>query len=235
MSLPPSSLDIAIATFLAQLLGRHPLFDLGVQSMIRHGLLGGFWYACALFFLWLQVARENKDEVRLRVMTLITGSVITIGLTFLAASLVSWPPPHQYSELTNLFPNYIERNPTMNCFPSQSTAVYGSIAAGVYSVRKNLGLILWLALPVAVSLPRMYVGGHYFTDVVVGVALALIGYGIARYVLESRVISFVHRILNSRKSIQFVLDFLICVWILEVAVEFREVVWFIHGTRAVLG
>jgi len=86
-------------------------------------------------------------------------------------------------------------------------------------------MFLWGAVAVFVALPRMYVGGHYFADVVVGVALAWIGFLGARYCLESRVISGMDAFFQGSSTLRSARDLLVFVWILQVAVEFREVVW----------
>lgn len=230
----PSYLDIWIARELAECLNRYPQFDMAVQSGIRHNVLGGFWYAAALFMIWVHAARQNQTAVRLRMLTVIAGSVITILLTIAAAFVISWPPPIHSPGLAGLFPSFLEASPNTNCFPSQSTAVYGSIAAGIYSLQRTAGWILWVALPFVVSLPRMYVGGHYFSDVVASLGLALAGYACARYLLEPALISRLHAYLAERCQVQYVLDFLIFGWILEVAVEFRDFAWLLRGIKMVL-
>jgi len=149
--------------------------------------------------------------------------------------VISWPPPIRHLDLSSLFPNYIDRNPDTNCFPSQSTALYASVAAGIYSLHRRTGMFLWVAVAAFVALPRMYVGGHYLTDVVVGVLLAGLGYAGARYGLESRVISRLDTFFEGSMALCTAREVLVFVWILQVAVEFREAVWFKRGLEMLLG
>lgn len=235
MVLSPSQLDIWVATILASMLRRHMFLDVAILSAIRHNILGGFWFAAALFVFWLQATRANSQKIRLRIMTILVGSILTMFLTLLASSAISWPPPIFQRDLSNLFPDYFDRNPNINCFPSQSTALYATIAIGMYSLDRLTGILLWIAVPVLVALPRMYVGGHYLTDVVVGVLLAGLGYAGARYGLESRVISRLDAYLEGSMSLRTARDVLVFVWILQVAVEFREIVWFKRGLEMLFG
>lgn len=225
MLLSPTGPDLWVAKELLGFLKIHPLFDLAVQSMIRHNILGGFWFGAALFICWIQCTRRGESEIQLRIWTILIGSTLAILLTLLGGALISWPPPSRYPPLASLFPHYFEMNLNTNCFPSQSTALYGSIAAGVYSLHKASGWVLWTMVAVFVALPRMYVGGHYLTDVVVGVLLALAGYAAARYFLEAKLTSKIPLFFKKNPGLQYLREFLIFFWILQVSVEYREVSW----------
>jgi membrane-associated phospholipid phosphatase len=231
MQLSPTGFDIWLASKLGECLNRFPLFDESIQSGLRHYVLGGFWYAGAMFVFWVQAARGGEHNKRLRIITTIVGSAITILLALLAGVILTWPPPIQNPQLAHFFPPYIDLNPNTNSFPSLSTALYGSVAAGIYSIHKTTGLFLWVALPLLVSLPRMYVGGHWFSDIVAGLAFALIGYALARYLLETSLLARLETTLASHRPWVIIADFLVFIWILEVAVEFREAVWLVNAFK----
>ena len=234
MAMLPTRLDLWLATALAGFLRLHPQFDLGVQSAIQHNILGGFWFGAALFVCWIHAARNGQGEVQLRTLTILIGSALAVLLALLAGAVVSWPPPARYPGLAYLFPDYLQANPNTNCFPSQSAALYGSIAAGVYSLHKASGGILWLLVVICVALPRMYVGGHYMTDVLVGLLLALVGYASARRLLEARVTSKIEPFLGKRPRLRLLREFLVFVWILQVTVEFEDVVWIKHVVESLI-
>jgi hypothetical protein len=125
----------------------------------------------------------------------------------------------------NLYPRYLADNPNVNSFPSQSTALYAVVAAGIYSLRKDVGLALWLAVGFLVALSRMYVGGHYISDVLVGLLSGLGGYLCARRFLESRLGVLADRVFRKSGWQQVLGQALVFAWILQVAVEFRDAVW----------
>ncbi|MBZ5543107.1 MAG: phosphatase PAP2 family protein [Acidobacteriia bacterium] len=229
MQLSPTGFDIWLASKLGECLNRFPLFDECIQSGLRHYVLGGFWYAGAMFVFWVQAARLGEHEKRLRIITTIVGSAITILLALLAGMVLTWPPPIRNAELAHFFPPYIEPNLNASSFPSVSTALYGSVAAGIYSIHRTTGLVLWVALPLLVSLPRMYVGGHWFSDIIAGLILALIGYALARYLLEPPLLARLETILANNRRWMIVTELLVFAWIFEVAVEFREGVWLVRA------
>jgi len=229
MQFSPTGFDIWLATKLGECLNRSPLFDQGIQSALRHFVLGGFWYAAAMFIFWVQSARHGQRSTRVRIITTIIGSAITILLTLLVGLVIAWPPPMRDPELAHFFPPYIDRNPNESSFPSMSTALYASVAAGIYSIHRTAGFFLWVALPLLVSLPRMYVGGHWFSDIVAGLILALIGYAVARCLLESRVLAPLEAAIAGNQHFMVITEFLVFAWILQVAVEFREGVWLVRA------
>lgn len=221
----PTPFDYWLAKSLAQFAASHKQFALAVESGIRHTLFGGFWFGAVLFVLWLHAERTGQKETRVRVLTILAGSVVAVLLTIAAGALVSWPPPIRTLSIRDLYPTPMWENLNTNCFPSQSSAAYASVAAGVYSLHKATGWILWVLVALFVALPRMLVGGHYFTDVVVGAALGLLGYAAARYLLEAKLISKVDLFMDRRPLFRLALQLLMFVWIVQVTVEFREVSW----------
>ena len=212
-------------TQLAKLLGRYPIVDLGVQSAIRHHVLGGFWFAACLFVFWTLGARPGGDNVRRRVLTILIGSAVATVSALLFGELFSWLPPSRNPVLAHYYPSYLSENMNINSFPSLSTALYAAVAAGIFSLNKGVGWALWLGVGVLVSLPRVYVGGHYPTDVFVGLVLGLLGYFVARTFLEPCVGPYIDRLFQQATCPCVLGEFVVCVWILQIAVEFRELVW----------
>jgi membrane-associated phospholipid phosphatase len=221
----PTHFDIWFMVELARFVGRYPLFDRAVQSAIAHNVLGGLGYSIALFVFWIEAERTGKEATRQRILTTLLGSILAITLTILAGKFLSWLPPARNPIFAGFYAKYFGHNPNTNCFPSQSTAVYSAVAAGIYSLCRSVGLLLWVGIAVAVALPRLYVGGHYPTDILVGCVLGLTGYLISRHVLEMRLISRLESLFIRGSPLRIFTEVLVFCWILQVAVEFRDVVW----------
>lgn len=221
----PSTLDLWIAENLIEFLGRHELFARSVQSAIRHNLLGGIWFAAAIFLLWVEGGRSGAPELRRRVLSTIVGSGLAILLTLPATALVSWPPPNWHPELRARFPLYLDRNPNPNSFPSQSTAAYTAIAAGVLSVRRRMGGLLLLTAALGVGFPRMWVGGHYLSDVLAGLALGLLGCLVALRLAEPGLVFRLETWLDAGPRRKLIREGFVFLCILQIAVGFREIVW----------
>ena len=83
-----------------------------------------------------------------------------------------------------------------------------------------------MGIGVLVALPRIYLGGHYLTDVLAGLVAGLGGYWVAM-LLESRTVSlcktaFEYQWGHWQRTLAECVVFL---WILQGATEFRHVVW----------
>lgn len=225
VALAPTRFDVWFVSALAGFLGRSRLFDIGVQSAAHHGILGGFWYAAALFVLWLHAAKNREEKMRLRIITTMMGCLSAILLILLASALIQWAPPILDPALSRLYPNTIYAVSDPNSFPSHSTTVYTAVTAGVYSLDKLKGTLLWAGIIFLIGLPRIYVGGHYPTDVLAGFVLGLAGYAFARYLLEPGLLPRIELAAQASPRLSALEEFVVFVWILEVALEFRDAVW----------
>lgn len=223
MGFPPNGFDIWLAKELASFLEISTYFNNVVQRAVYFGLLGSLWFAAALFIFWIQSARKGRLDIQLRILSTMAGSAIAISLTIVAGYLFTRPPPARLPELHAAYLYYYGLNPSTNCFPSQSVALYAVVAAGVYSIHRILGWVLWVMVLGFVALPRMYMGGHYLTDVLAGLALAAVGYLSARHLLEKEWIAKARDFSMRSEELQWVREFLVFLWILEVALEFRDV------------
>jgi len=235
----PFTFDMWLAGKLVEFIARHELFTIVVQSAIRHNVLGGIWFAGVIFLLWIEGVRNGDPALRRRVISAITGSALAILLTLPAAALVNWPPPNRHPDLRKLYPLYLDRNPNQNSFPSQSTAAYAAIAVGVFSVRRRLGILLLLIATFGVGFARIYVGGHYLTDVLAGLILGLIGCFLVVRFAEPWLVFRLDAWLDAGPRRRLARDAFIFLCILQVAVGFREVVWLRDSlpvlVRALLG
>ena len=223
MALGPSTFDIWFVRQLVHLLGRFPLLDLAVESAIRHGVLGGLLFAATVFLFWMQAARSGQRNVRWRLLTTLLASILAVAMSLLVAQLIAWLPPSRNPEISNLYPSYLEEKLSNNSFPSQSTALYASVAAGIFSVNRIGGSVLWIGVCLLVGLPRIYVGGHYPTDVLAGALIGLAAYWISRGFFEPNLVLWLDQILEHRFRAWG--EVIVFVWILQLAVEFRELVW----------
>jgi undecaprenyl-diphosphatase len=221
----PPRLDLWLVSHLAMWWGRVPALDLAVEQGVAYGVLGGLWYAGAVFLTWVQGTQPGYPEVRRRTLTIALGSLVAAALTVLLGGVLSWPPPSAHPELAGLYPDDFPVNINANCFPSQSTALYGSVAAGIYSLRRGLGAWAWIGVLVLVALPRVYLGGHHVTDVFGGLVAGLGGYWLAS-LLEARVVSRLEVVFEHGWGWRRTLgEAAVYLWILQVATEFRHVVW----------
>jgi membrane-associated phospholipid phosphatase len=223
----PPGIDVWLAARLASWLDRSPASDRFVAQGVGYGVLGGVGYAVLVFLFWMQGAQPGCQQVRRRTVTLALGSLVAALLTLVETRLVSWPPPSAHPELAGLYPAHFPANLNENAFPSQSTAVYAAVASGVWALSRTLGVWAWVGVGGLVALPRMYLGGHYLSDVVGGLVAGLGGYWLAVLLLGGRVVSWSDALFERgwddwRRPLAECVVFL---WILQVATEFSLAGW----------
>ncbi len=224
MSLPldPTALDLWLTRLLTGLTGNR-LLDLSIQSGERHSVLGGLWFALAVFLLWVEATKKADAAVRRRILTIVLGTLLAAGVSDLLTKLFQWGPPRNHAALAQLYPRYWDPIENPNSFPSQSTTIFAAVAAGVYSLRKRAGVLLWVAVALAGALPRMYIGGHWLSDALVGAALGIGGYLLARW-LEPRLAPATARVEGARWGAA-ALNVVVFLFVWQVTVGFREAVW----------
>jgi undecaprenyl-diphosphatase len=234
----PDRTDVWFAATMGRFMERWRLFGLGIQSAIIHDMLGGFWFALAVFVFWTEPGASASPQKTQRVGTILIGSVFAVLLALLFGRLFGWLPPNRNPALAHFFPDYIFPNPNSNSFPSASTALYASVAAGIFSISRSIGAALWALVFLAVGLPRMFVGGHYASDVLAGALVGLVGYLAARTWTEpwlSRAEANLSARFRRRRWLRVAAEIVVFVWIFQLAVEFREVVWASHIIEFCLG
>jgi len=188
-------------------------------------VLGGLAYRVTLFVFWIESTIRDDADTRQGVLTVLVATVLAIVLAIISGKLISWPPPARQPALAGLYANYIPENPNTNCFPSHSTAVYSAVAAGIYSLHKPLGWVLWIGVVVLVGLPRIYVGGHFPADILAAVILGIAAYSVGRHFFKTRCITRMEEIFNRQPWLRISYEVLVFCWILQVATEFRDLVW----------
>ena len=225
----PTQFDFHAAAALARFLGRHPFFDHCVQSALHHHLLGGIPFAATLFYFWVQAEREHREDALRRLITILVGSLGAIALSLVAGKIISWLPPQRQPGLAHLYPSYLLTDPNTNSFPSDSTALFTSIALGILSLNRIAGAALLAAVLVIVSLPRMYVGGHYPTDVLAGLLIGFVAYWISRFAFDRTLSAQILSAGTRPGWRRILLETCVFLWILEVAVSFQEGVWIVNA------
>ena len=230
MPATPPQFDLWLVAHLSTLWDRSPTLDFVFEQGVSYGVFGGLLYAGAFFVLWIQGTLPGQRYVRRRILTISLASLITASMLLMLTYAVSWPPPSAHPDLAT---NYLESftvNLNATSFPSQSAAVYATLAAGIYSLHKTFGICAWIGVAMLVALPRIYLGAHYFTDVFAGVVAGTSGYLIA-IPLERKVAAPFETKFEFPldKWQRILLEGIVFLWLLQVATGFRLVLWIISA------
>jgi undecaprenyl-diphosphatase len=168
--------DAAMLQFLNSLAGKSSFFDHAVNLISRLDLFKGVFVFGILWGAWFARSRDDARTARRDVvLTLLAAGVaaplsrvLQLVLPFRARPILR--SPLNFSAPIVYEPGELHR---WSSFPSDHAAIFFAIAMGMwFSFRKLAWLLLaWSIL--VVSLPRLYLGLHYPSDVLGGAALGI--------------------------------------------------------------
>ncbi len=131
------------------------------------GELGWFWILCGVVLLFFKKYRKNGWIV---LFTLLVGLLIT---NVLLKNLVARVRPYDVNTAVDL----IISKPTDWSFPSgHTTSSFGAAAAIMYA-NKKWGVAAYM-IAVIIAFSRMYLYVHYPTDILGGMAVGTLAFGI---------------------------------------------------------
>ena len=204
-----------------------PLDLLAVSLNNSHLFAGGV----SMFAFWWAWFRRRADEVRDRSVLLATlagsfaaivvGRVLALGMPFRQRPLHD--PSLHFVVPYGLTGAELR---TWSSFPSDHAMMFFELATGILLVSRRLGTVLLLHALLVVSLPRVYAGLHFPTDIIGGAAIGTL---MAVLVTSTRLRDLIARPLLAieRKSPS---AFYAALFLLSI-----EVVDMFDGPRAVLG
>jgi membrane-associated phospholipid phosphatase len=153
--------------------------DTFAQVLTLNTLISSWIYAFAFYLFW-QKNDERRTWRRVRLAEIALASVVTVAATLLVRPWVGWPSPARASSFRGLYPEYFWGNGSSNSFPSHSTLVYFLVAIGLWRVDRRWSIVLAVLVLPVISLPRIYLGGHYPVDVAGALVLAAAGLWLVR-------------------------------------------------------
>lgn len=166
----PNGFDASIVMWLDQFAQRSRLFDHIANSLEGEPLL-----KCGVLtaFFWWAWFRKGSDKSRDRAI-LITGIVAAMAsLAFCraAAYLLPYRVRPVFESSLAFRPPFFDNSASLinwSSFPSDHAGLCGALAATLFLVSRRTGVIAGIYTFLFICLPRIYVGDHYPSDILVG-------------------------------------------------------------------
>jgi len=181
--------------------------------------LASTWIYAAVFYLYWRIDDVRTTWRRTRLLEIFFAFFLAMLVTLAWRPWIAWPAPNLVPRFQILYPRYFWNEGNLNCFPSHSTLIYLIVAVGIWPFKRWLSalLILWVLL--GISLPRVYVGGHYPVDVLASILLTAIVILLTRLICAKRQVSTLFERFLAKKML---IEGVLFLWLFELADGFRS-------------
>lgn len=173
-------IDANILHFFNQFAQRSELIDKLIYLVASNVLIQGGIIISFLWWAWFRNSATAKG-IRERELVL-SGAALAIGALVVARTLALSLPfrarPRYVPALNFRVPTGSDAMQLIHwsAFPSDHAVLFFSLATTLFLISRKLGIFFYCYVFFIVCLPRIYLGVHFPTDVVVG---AMLGIGIA--------------------------------------------------------
>lgn len=159
--------------------GRSGIFDRLMRLLAGDPLIQGSFLFLFIWWLWFG-NEESRSEDRVRAIRAALGILVAIILARALQILL----PGRLRPINDLTLPFVapsgldyEKLEHWSSFPSDHAVIYSAIAMAIWFTNRRLGALAFAWTLVIGSLPRLYLGLHYPSDVVGGVLLGMaVGY-----------------------------------------------------------
>lgn len=221
-----NSFDYSIISFFNQFAHKSVQFDNLMVLISDNALLKGGFIIALCWWAWFEeddfkIAKRNREHI---LITVVASSVAIIGVRVLALLLPFRLRPLHNPEITLQFPLEKEFLEGWSSFPSDHAILFFTLATGLFFVSRILGTIAIAHAIFVICLPRIYLGLHYPTDILVG---ALLGIGVSLWVNRKKISSTTTklpmRLLEENPSLFYSCFFLVVFEIAEMFNSLRNI------------
>ena len=183
-----------------------------------------------LWWIWFQptVRREWRREI---VIATFMSGVLSLVLGRALADLLPFRTRPVYDPGVPLhFPAGLPQDAALvswSSFPSDHAMLWSAVAAGIFVVWRLVGLLALLYTAIFICLPRAYLGYHFPTDLLAGVAIGVvITYALTREVIRKRYAPQLLRWIERYPGPSAMVGFIVCVELVTQFDELRKIASF---------
>lgn len=175
MTNPLAWLDNAILADLNVLSRKSWVFDHAVAFVSANDLLKGGVLMVLVWWAWFRSDDEGSRDREHIIATVLSCVVaLAIGRMLVLALPFRLRPLHEIG-LGFVTPYGVDDTilAKLSSFPSDHAVLFFGLAAGLFFISRRIGSVALAYTIAAVALPRMYLGLHYFTDILAGAVIGI--------------------------------------------------------------
>ncbi|MCM0082528.1 phosphatase PAP2 family protein [Geomonas sp. Red32] len=162
--------DAGILHFLNGFAHHSWTFDFWVHWLTADDFQKGGPVALLLWWAWF-LPSERQEENRQKLICVAFSAVAAVLVSRLSSEVLPFRArPLHLSALHLQLPYTVSVTELVhwNSFPSDHAALFYALVTGLFLVNRRIGIIAFLYVTLFISIPRMYLGFHYPTDIIAG-------------------------------------------------------------------
>ncbi|MEM7702372.1 MAG: phosphatase PAP2 family protein [Pseudomonadota bacterium] len=179
-------MDDKISMWLGQYLRQWPLFDETILMISSSHLVKGAALCSILVYIWSHVpkgaldnGRAKQFDNRLTIIAALISSVFAEALALVLSKTLEFRlrpflEPELQMDVPDRLLDFAASMSTGSSFPSDHAVLFAAMVTGIFMVSRSLGLFAALYSIVFIAFPRVYLGLHYTSDIVVGALIGVI-------------------------------------------------------------
>lgn len=170
-----NAFDASIVHDLNSMVGRSAIFDNAMLFVSGNALIQGALFISLFWYYWFKKT-NTADTQRTREHLLATTAAGVVAIV-LARSLALTLPfrlrPRFDPAVHFVLPEGADRGYywDWSAFPSDHAVMFAALTTGLFYISWRAGLLSFLYVGVVILFPRLYLGIHYASDLLVGTAL----------------------------------------------------------------
>lgn len=225
--MPPFAIDKIITLFLNQFAHLSPYFDHFIYMLAENKLLKGGVVLAVFYLLWFQDKRYRKQLI----ITFMASFVAEVATIILSLTLPFRARPYTDTDIVFNEPVKVDHwwNNAISSFPSDHATLFTVLGIGVLLSNRKMGYWMIGYILVFILLPRLYLGLHYFTDLLSGSIVGIITLWISFQLKHvKKVAAFIEQFADQKPQYFYPLLFLISYQLVDLFTESREILGFIR-------
>ena len=168
--------DKSVIQFFIKISQNSPLLNSLMELIVENALIKGGAVVSILWFLWFRKNDKlnlNRERIIISVISCIVaifiGRLLTRVLPFRLRPLVD-PSLAQFYHDESM----ADSLDMTSSLPSDHAVMFFALSTGIFLISRKLGIFSYLHALIVICLPRMYLGLHYPTDILIGAAVGIL-------------------------------------------------------------